>query len=152
MARRTKRDVITSDASLEQARRTSPVLKRLLRAQHNGHHSNGSVREAHYKGHHIVIKTTYDVKVDGKPFNAPLNVSNTGNVEYHGMPNVGFASAIDLMRSVIDLFPGEFAKKGRRPPAGHHHAARHAQTGDQSGGRTTSRTAKNARSNTARRK
>ncbi len=127
MVRRTTREVITSDASLAQARKTSAVLKKLLRDPHSGHHRSQSVREEHYKGHRIVIKTSYDVTVDGRKFNAALAVSNSGNVEYHGMPNVGFASAVDLMRSVIDQFPAEFRtrKRPKRPPPPEHDHVMH---------------------------
>ena len=119
MARRTSQEPIVSDAGLAQSRKTSPILKSLLRDQHGLPHRNDSVREAHYKGHHIVIKTTYEVTVDGKKFHADLAVTNSGNVGYHGMPNVGFASAIDLMQSVIDQFPDDFKKTRRRSNPAH---------------------------------
>jgi len=112
MPTRTKGEAITADASLVQAQKSSPVLKKLSSGHDGGHgHAGDEVREEDYKGHRIVIKTTYEVKVDGKKFNAPLGVSNAGNVHYHGIPNVGFASAIDLMKCVIDQFPEEFIKK-----------------------------------------
>jgi hypothetical protein len=38
-----------------------------------------------------------------------LGVTNAGMVHYHGMPAAGFASALDLVKSVIDTFPDEFA-------------------------------------------
>lgn len=128
--RRSTRELITSDASLAQAQKTSAALTKLLKGHHS-HQASESVRQEHYKGHHIIIKTSYDVTVDGKKFDAALAVSNAGNVEYHGMPNVGFASAVDLMRSVIDQFPQEFRNKKRRKTqvtsehdhAAHEHAA-----------------------------
>ena len=108
MAKRKSPEVITSDAGISQARKTAPALKRLLRQPHSGHHGTSSVREADHKGHHIVIKTTYDITVDGKKLKAPLSVSNAGTVEYHATPNVAYASAVDLVRAVIDQFPDEF--------------------------------------------
>lgn len=120
------REFITADASLEQADRTSPALKELMHGQHSGAgHAEDELREEHYKGHHIAIKTTYEVKVDGKLFPASLGVSNAGNVQYHGIPNVGFASAMDLMRCIIDQFPEEFSKKAKTTPEAHHDHAGH---------------------------
>jgi hypothetical protein len=76
------------------------------------------MREAHYKGHHITIKTTYEITIDGKPFMGTLEVSNAGTVQYHGMPTAGFASALDLVKSVIDVFPDEFAAGSGGPMEG----------------------------------
>ena len=39
---------------------------------------------------------------------AHLGVGNDGNVHYHGLPNYSEASAIDLMRRVIDAFPDDY--------------------------------------------
>ena len=76
------------------------------------------MREADYNGHHITIKTTYEIKIDGKPFMGTLDVSNAGTVHYHGMPTAGFASALDLVKSVIDVFPDEFAAGSGGPMEG----------------------------------
>lgn len=103
---------ITADASLVQAKKSIVALKKLSGGHPSGHlHAGEDTREEEYKGHRIVIKTTYEVKVDGKKFNAPLGVMYNGNVNYHGIPNVSFASAMDLMKGVIDQFPSEFMKK-----------------------------------------
>ena len=124
MAKRSKDEAVQADAGLEQAKKSSPLFKKLLASHQGGHvHDHGdSVREAHHKGHHIVIKTTYEVKVDGKKFTAPLGVSNAGTVQYHGIPNMGFASAIDLMKCIIDQFPEDFPGKARKknPPKDDH--------------------------------
>lgn len=118
MAKNSKPEPILADASLAQSQKTAPTLKKMMEQhQHHGHPEQ-SVREDEYQGHHIVIKTTYEVTVDGKPFQAQLGVSNAGYVQYHGIPNVGFASAVELMHSVIDQFPAEFPKaKGKKKPA-----------------------------------
>jgi hypothetical protein len=100
---------ITADASLAQAKKNAAYFRKLLKAMPMGH-GISSVRDADYKGHHITIETTYRVKIDGKPFMGALGVSNAGTVHYHGMPNTSFASALDLIRCVIDVFPDEFAK------------------------------------------
>ena len=124
MAKRSKGEVVQADASLEQAIKSSPLFKKLLASHQGGHgHDHGdSLREEHHKGHHIVVKTTYEVTVDGKKFTAPLGVSNAGTVQYHGIPNMGFASAIDLMKRIIDQFPEDFPGKARKknPPTEDH--------------------------------
>jgi hypothetical protein len=76
-----------------------------------GRHGAESVREADYKGHHIVIRTTYRVVVDGKPIMGHFGVSNNGQVHYHAVPNMAFASAIDVVKTLIDVFPDDFSKK-----------------------------------------
>ena len=127
MAKRRKGEVVEADASLEQAKKSSPLFKKLLAGHHGGHAQGNSVREDHHKGHHIVIKTNYEVTVDGKRFTAPLDVSNAGTVQYHGIPTMAFASAIDLMKCIIDQFPEDFPggthKKGS--PKDDHDLHRH---------------------------
>jgi len=116
--------VISADASLAQAQKTAPYFKKLLADMH-AHMQEGATsrREADYEGHHIVIETTYKVTVDGKPFTAGLGVTDGGRVYYHGMPNVGFDSAVDLMKAVIDTFADEFADGGGG--GGHDHGDDH---------------------------
>ena len=58
---------ITADASAAQAKKNAAHFKKLLQGMHMGH-GISSLREADYKGHHITIKTSYDIKIDGKPF------------------------------------------------------------------------------------
>ena len=77
-------------------------------------HDHPSVRTAEHNGHTIEIRTTYDVRIDDEPMEAHLGVGNDGNVHYHGLPNYSEASAIDLMRRVIDAFPDDY------PPANDH--------------------------------
>lgn len=130
MSKRSKGEPVQADASLEQARKSSPLFQKLLRSHQGGHdHGDGaSMREDHYKGHHIVIETTYKVTVDGKKFTAPLDVSNAGTVQYHGLPTMGFASAIDLVKCIIDQFPEDFPGKTRmdNPPGSAHRHHGHA--------------------------
>lgn len=82
-----------------------------------GHHSGAleSIRRAEHKGHRIVIKTTYEITVDGKPLATHVHVTNDGKLHSHALPNYVFASAVDLIRTIVDLFPGEF-------PSGDHGA------------------------------
>jgi hypothetical protein len=116
-----RRREITADASLEQAKKTSPTFKKLLQESHHGHGS--SVRKDHYKGHHIVIRTKYDIEIDGKPFHGDLDVSNAGTVHYHGIPNVSSNSAVELMRAVIDSFPDDFGGEHEEETPHHGHAS-----------------------------
>jgi hypothetical protein len=110
---------ITADASLAQAKKTSAAFKSLVQNPH-GHHGD-SVREDYYKGHRIVIRTKYEIEIDGHPFPGNLDVSNSGTVQYHGIPNVSSNSAVDLIRSVIDAFPDDFkGHAGDEHPHGDH--------------------------------
>ena len=77
-----------------------------------GGHEHTSVRTAVHNGHTIEILTSYDVRIDGEPLEAHMGVSDDGNVHYHGLPNYFEASAIDLMRRVIDAFPEDYPPRG----------------------------------------
>jgi hypothetical protein len=123
---------ITADAGLAQAQKTAPYFKKLLADMHaHMQEPSTSTREADYRGHHVVIQTTYTVTVDGQPFNAGLGVTDDGRVYYHGMPNVGFDSAVDLMKTVIERFADDFAGGGDE---GHHQSAGdHDHGGDHAG-------------------
>ena len=83
------------------------------RAQKHRHGKMGSVREADYAGHHIVVRTWYEVEVDGRMLMGHMGVTNDGQVHYHPLPNVAFDSAVELVKKLIDIFPDDFAKKGR---------------------------------------
>lgn len=74
---------------------------------HGGGHEAASVRTTSHKGREIVVKTWYEITVDGRPFDAHVGVGNAGRVHYHGLPTRDFASVIDLVASVIDHFPDE---------------------------------------------
>jgi hypothetical protein len=75
---------------------------------HTHHGPMRTVREDEYHGHQIVVKTTYEIEVDGRPVTGHLGVANDGRVHYHPTPNLSFASAVDLVRSLIDTFPDDF--------------------------------------------
>ena len=97
-------------ASLDVDARQAAVLTSYREGSVTSAHSHGlpSVRTAEHNGHTIEIRTTYDVRIDGQPMEAHLGVGNDGNVHYHGLPNYSEASAIDLMRRVIDAFPDDY--------------------------------------------
>ena len=119
---------------LVQAAQPDAVVERLAEQRSEltepGHEhgpSMESVREATYRGHHIAIRTTYRIEVDGRPILGHLGVTNDGQVHYHPIPNLGFASAVELVKQLIDAFPEDFeagAAPGE-PDAGHGHADMH---------------------------
>ncbi|MGB5083857.1 MAG: hypothetical protein WBO09_04470 [Methylocystis silviterrae] len=90
---------------------------------HAGHGPGGaqSVRKDSYRGHEIEIVTTYKILVDGRKIRAPLGVDASGQVHCHSLPNYQTASAVDMVRALIDGFPEEFERKPARtksrPPA-----------------------------------
>ena len=86
---------------------------RVRQAQRPMHGKMESVRQADYRGHHIVIRTRYRIEVDGRMLMGHMGVTNDGQVHYHPVPNLSFASAVDLVKRLIDFFPDDFAKKGR---------------------------------------
>lgn len=86
---------------------------------HPGQHE--TVREAEHRGHHIVVRTTYSIEVDGKPIEGHLGVTADGTVHYHPVPNLAFPSAIEMVKQLIDTFPDDFADGD-----GHDHGDGHA--------------------------
>jgi hypothetical protein len=103
-------------------KKNAAKVKKVL---HHRHKISETVREDEYKGHHIVVRTTYEIQVDGVPVTGHLGVTNDGQVHYHPVPNVSFPSAIDLVKQLIDVFPDDFAgdmhgdgrHEGHRPRA-----------------------------------
>jgi hypothetical protein len=77
---------------------------RRLHHMHDG--GSGSVRHVTYKGHDIRITTTYHIELDGAEITGHLLVNNAGTVHYHAIPNQEFASAVDLVKRIVDLSDG----------------------------------------------
>jgi hypothetical protein len=73
-----------------------------------------SVRDIEYNGHHIIIRTQYQIKVDGKSLSGHIYVDNTGRVSTHALPNYSFTSTVDLVKKLIDAFPANFAKASKK--------------------------------------
>ncbi len=73
-----------------------------------------SVREIEYNGHKITIRTQYEIRVDGKALGGHIYVDNTGKVSTHALPAYSFASAVDLVKKMVDTFPDNFIKKSSR--------------------------------------
>lgn len=96
-----------------------------------GHHVGpmAAVRTVSHRGHEIVIRTTYEITVDGEPFDAHVTVDNSGRVHYHGLPTRDFESTVDLVKKVVDYFPDDFGGESRPAPtnghAGHDHGGHH---------------------------
>ena len=91
-----------------------------------GHHHAASetIREADYEGHHIVVRTTYRIEVDGTPVTGHMGVTDDGNVHYHPIPNMSFASALDMVKQLIDVFPDDFTAAKDKPAAHGGHTAK----------------------------
>lgn len=82
------------------------------KSQKHKHQKIESIREADYKGHHIIVRTHYEIEVDGQMVMGHMGVTNDGQVHYHPMPNWSFTSAVDLVKQLIDTFPDDFPTKG----------------------------------------
>ena len=98
-AKRAKKKIVGLKAALAASHRDEDAMP------HSGDHDDHrlvSVRETMYRGKHIVVKTHYEITIDGKPFGGHFEVSDNGNVHYHGLPNYAFPSMMDLIRKVID--------------------------------------------------
>ncbi len=89
---------------------------RARKAQQMHHGDSVVTREADYKGHHIVVRTRYEVEVDGKPLMGHMGVNDLGSVHYHPVPNLSFPSALDMVKKIIDVFPDEFGSGAQPEP------------------------------------
>lgn len=98
----------------------------------HGKHEATSVREMTHNGHNIKIITTYRVEVDGNPAAMHLSVDEDGQVYTHATPFVTYASAVDLMKEVMDAYPDAFSQSDSQTDQGHEHD--HNQDQDQTGG------------------
>jgi hypothetical protein len=106
------------EALVERVREQADRLRRLDERPGHGHGAPmESTRESTYRGHRIVIRTSYQIEVDGTPIEGHMGVTNDGQVHYHAVPNLSFASAVDLVKQLIDTFPEDF-EAGAHP--GHH--------------------------------
>ena len=124
---------------LAQAAQPDAVVGRLAEQRseltepgHEHMSSMESVREATYRGHHIAIRTTYRIEVDGRPILGHMGVTNDGQVHYHPIPNLGFASAVELVKQLIDTFPEDFEAGAApaEPDPGHTHMHGHGDMGE----------------------
>jgi len=101
-----------------------PKLNRKLDIDPHAGHEVTSVREFTHAGHVVRIITTYHLELDGHPIRAHLSVDEDGQVYIHATPFVTYASATDLMKTVIDAYPESFSASDvdqERPHHGHSH-------------------------------
>ncbi|GAB1718905.1 MAG: hypothetical protein NTAFB09_06360 [Nitrosospira sp.] len=97
----------------------------------HGMHDATSVRELTHNGHQVRIITTYRVEVDGEPVGMHLSVDEDGQVYTHATPFVTYASAVDLMKQVMDAYPGAFSDDaGDEAQSGHDQDHAHGQAGE----------------------
>lgn len=91
--------------------RKSPSMMAMM------HHKGGQeiIREDDYKGHHVVVRTSYHITVDGREVTGHIMLTNAGQVQYHGLPNHSFDSTVELVRALIDKFPEDFEGKNSAP-------------------------------------
>jgi hypothetical protein len=90
--------------------------------QGHQHPTSETIREADYEGHHIVIRTTYQIEVDGKPVTGHMGVTDDGKVHYHPVPNISFASALDMVKQLINIFPDDFNHTADKSTVAEEHA------------------------------
>lgn len=108
-------------ADLEALRQTKPEMasRALYRARkqlkvHPHTKPIETVRTAQYRDHDIVITTTYDIRIDGQRVAGHLELGNDGRLRYHGLPNYGWSSAVDMCKQLIDSFPADFPGRGKK--------------------------------------
>ena len=89
--------------------------------QHHVMHPLETVRQQEYRGHHISIRTTYTIEVDGVAIEGHVGVTNDGQVHYHAVPNISFSSAVEMVERLIDAFPDDFPAAGPVPDDVHAH-------------------------------
>ncbi|HYD36549.1 MAG TPA: hypothetical protein VEA60_02980 [Allosphingosinicella sp.] len=101
---------------------------------HGGHaHSMESVRTATHCGREIVIRTCYEITVDGKPLNAHLSVDDQGNLHTHALPEYQFSSAVDVVKKIVEAFPDEFECDDEGGKGSGHHGHDHGGGASSSG-------------------
>ncbi len=83
--------------------------------EHPVSHHGPSVRRFRHAGRNIEIETTYRITVDGEPFADTLHVDPDGSVHYHGLPQYGTFSAVELVKAIVDKF-----RCGEVPPKLNH--------------------------------
>jgi hypothetical protein len=100
-----------------------------------GHgHSMETVRCATHCGHEIVIKTCYEITVDGKPLAAHLTVDDEGNLHSHALPEYAFSSAVHVVKKIIEAFPDEFPCDDHAKSDGPGHGGSNSPSGQQGHG------------------
>ncbi len=89
--------------------------------EHEAHQAMVSVREFTHEQHRVKITTSYQVEIDDHPVQLHVVVDNDGRVLSHIMPFETYASATDMIRTLLTRLPDAFAGLDDRQPP--HHAA-----------------------------
>ena len=126
----------TAKSIASYVRRNAAKVKK---SQRHAHKATESLREADYRGHHIVVRTTYRIEVDGVPLMGHMGVTDDGRVHYHPVPNASFASAVDLVKQLIDVFPDDFTSEGSSGHGDGHGHMRHSRRKRRAGGGRSSK-------------
>lgn len=88
---------------------------------HDMAHELSSVRTAQHNGRNIKITTTYQIEIDGRSVHLHALVGNNGQLFCHTTPYVEYASAIELVKTLLDKFPDAFTHTmGDRPHHDNH--------------------------------
>jgi hypothetical protein len=103
---------------------------RARKAQQMQHEESVVTREADHNGHHIVVRTHYEVEVDGRPLAGHLGVTDSGLVHYHPIPNLSYSSALDMVRKIIDVYPDDFGPGAMPEKRTHEHPAAMRRKGE----------------------
>ena len=74
-------------------------------------HELRSVRTAEHKGRHIEMVTSYEISIDGQPVHFHASVGDDGLLRCHESPYAQLASAVHLVKHLIDLYPEAFGGK-----------------------------------------
>ncbi len=73
-----------------------------------------SVRAVEHRGRKIVIRTTYEIEIDGRPYQGHAQVDEDGRIHCHAIPYDTFPSAVDFVKQLIELYPESFPGGERR--------------------------------------
>ena len=73
-----------------------------------------AVRTAEHRGHEIEITTTYEIKIDGESFTGHVRVDDDGHLHCHSIPYASYGSAVEFVKSVIDIYPDTYGSVGSR--------------------------------------
>ena len=71
-----------------------------------------AIRTAQYKGHDIEIRTTYEIRIDGDLFPGHVMVDDEGHLHCHSIPYATYGSAVDFVKSLIDIYPDTYGPNG----------------------------------------
>lgn len=95
-------------------------------------HGRGGVvtgtRETEFRGRAIRVTTTYEIRINDKPFRGHIMLNEEGRVYIHACPYRDFGSIIELLKHLIQHYPEDFPPRGKqrnRPPK---YAAYHPDT------------------------